>query len=62
MVNHVRNQNFTKNGSLKSYNHRIWNFLERFNAFPEKKNRHANRLEIVGASYYVPRILEDEKK
>ncbi len=33
VVNQVRNQNITKNGFLKSYKHRVWDFLEGFNAF-----------------------------
>ena len=67
VVNQVRNQNTTKNGFLKSYKHRVWDFLEGFNAFniqsiPRTQNIHANRLVTLGASYNVPRSLEDEKK
>ena len=47
VVNQVRNQNITKNGFLGSYKHRVWDFLEGFNAFniqsiPRKENRHAD--------------------
>ena len=67
VVNQVRNQNITKNGFLKSYKHRVWDFLEGFNAFniqsiPRKENRYADRLAAIGASYVVPRNLEEEKK
>lgn len=67
MVNQVRNQNITKNGFLKSYKHRVWDFLKSFNAFniqsiPRKGNRHADRLAVVDVSYDVPRSLEDEKR
>ena len=45
----------------------VWDFTKSFNAFnvqsiPRKENRHTNRLVLVGASYDVPRSLEDEKK
>ena len=66
MVNRVRNQNITKNGLLKSYKHRVWDFLEGFNAFniqsiPRKENRHADRLAAIGASYDVLGDLEEER-
>ena len=67
VVNQARNKNVTKNDFLKSHKHRVWDFLESFNAFniqsiPRIENRHANRLVVVGASYDVPKILEAEKK
>lgn len=67
MVNQVRNQNITKHGFLKSYKHRVCDLLENFNAFnnqsiPRKENRHANRLAAMGASYDIPKSLEDEKR
>ena len=67
VVNQVRNQNITKNGLLKSYKHRVLDFLEGFNAFniqsiPRKGNRHVDRLGVVGASYDVPKNLEAKKK
>ena len=63
----MRNQNVTKNGLLKSYKHRAWDFLEGFNAFniqsiPRKGNRHADRLVAIGASYDVLGDLEEKKK
>ena len=41
-------------------------FLEGFNAFniqsiPRKENRHVDRLAAIGASYDVPRDLEEKK-
>ena len=33
VVNQVRNQNTTKNGLLKSYKHRVWDFRKGFNVF-----------------------------
>ena len=67
VVNQVRNQNITKNGLLKSYKHRVWDFLEGFNAsniqsIPRKGNRHADRLAAIGASYDVPGDLEKKKE
>ena len=52
---------------IKSYKHRVWDFLEGFNAFniqsiPRKENRHANRLAAIGASYDVSGDLEEKKK
>lgn len=63
----MRNQNFTKNGFLKYYKHRVWDFLECFSVFniqsiPRKENRHANILAAVSASYDVPRSLKDKKR
>ena len=63
----MRNQNITKNGLLKSYKHRVWDFLEGFNAFniqriPRKENKHADRLVAIGASYDVSGDLEEKKK
>ena len=59
--------NITKNGLLKSYKHRIWDFLEDFQEFniqsiPRRENKHANRLASLGASYDVPKKNEDEKE
>ena len=67
VVNQVRNQNVTKNGLLKSYKHRVWDLLEGFNAFniqsiPRRENKHTDRLAAIGASYDVPRNLEEEKR
>ena len=52
---------------LKSYKHRVWDFLESFNAFSiqsilRKGNRHDDRLAAIGASYDVPRDLEKKKE
>jgi hypothetical protein len=52
---------------LKSYKHRVWDFLEGFNAFniqsiPRRENKHVDRLAAIGASYYVPGNIEEEKK
>ena len=67
VVNQVRNQNVTKNGLLRFYKYRIWDFIEGFNAFsiksiPRRGNRHVDRLMVVASSYDVPRSLKDEKK
>lgn len=67
VVNQVRNQNMAKNTLLKSYRHRVWDLLENFNAFniqsiPRRENKHVDRLAEIGASYDVPKNLEEEKK
>jgi hypothetical protein len=45
----------------------VRDLIESFNAFNiqsihRKENRHVDRLTIVGASYDIPRSVEDEKR
>ena len=67
IIYQVRNQKVTKNGLLKSYIHRVWDFLEGFNAFNtqrilRKENKHDDTLVVVGASYDIPKNIEAKKK
>ena len=65
-MDQVRGLNLTKNGLLKSYKHTIWDLLEGQDAFniqsvPRNKNKHVDRLTIVGAQYDVLEHLGERK-